>query len=361
MTSRYVVAIDGGTTNTRARVLEDGVAVLASSSVAVGARSTSGCPGGNDNLKHGTAEAVRAACLQAGIKTAEVSRVVASGMITCEAGLLEVPHVLAPAGVDDLAAAAQRMLIPEVWPEPITFVPGVKCMPFENEGHSVPSYEDLSRCDIMRGEESEAFGILRLTGVHGPVLLILPGSHTKFLYVDENDRIVASTTTLAGELASAVATSTLLSRSLESGVGADELDEKGALAGFDTAMRLGLSRALFVVRLLDRIASAPLAARRSFLWGAVIAADVLALEGDPLLGPLLSGRQGAVRLLVGGSAPLRRLFAMLLGHQYKARTGVQVDMLEQNVAERASAVGAALVAQAACALTPGKESCAVNG
>lgn len=355
MASRYVVAIDGGTTNTRARVLKDGLTVLASNSVAVGARSTSECPGGNDNLKRGTAEAISSACRQAGIAVAEVGGVVASGMITCEAGLLEVPHVLAPAGVNVLAAAAQQKLIPEVWPEPITFVPGVKCMPFEKDGHVVPSFEELSRCDIMRGEESETFGILHLTGVHGPVVLILPGSHTKFLYVDECDRIAASTTTLAGELASAVATSTLLSRSLESGVGADDLDEGAALAGFDTAMKLGLSRALFVVRLLDRIASASLAARRSFMWGAVIAADVLALEGDPLLGPLLSGRQGAIRLLIGGSAPLRRLFGMLLGYRYKMRTGVQVDMLEQNVAERASAVGAALIAQAACDLLLGKE------
>ena len=223
MSRRYVIAIDGGTTNTRARVLVDGKNVLASSSVPVGARSTSAAPGGCDNLKQGTAVAIRNALQQAGVHAFEVEQVVASGMITCEAGLLEVPHVSAPAGISDLTAGAKVQLIPEVWPDPIIFVPGVKYVPQRlaeaaaafaaapmsesASEQSLPhfSYEDLSVSDIMRGEESESFGILELTGTQGPLLLALPGSHSKYILIDHERRIVAFTTNLAGELASEVA------------------------------------------------------------------------------------------------------------------------------------------------------------
>ena len=362
MSRSYVVAIDGGTTNTRARVLADGNKVLASSSVAVGARSTSALPGGCDNLKQGTADAICSALRQAGIEASEVAQVVASGMITCEAGLLEVPHIPAPAGISDLTAAAKAKLIPEVWPEPIIFIPGVKCVPQGQEepapvlasGFALPrfSFEDLSISDMMRGEESESFGILELTGTQGPLLLALPGSHSKYILIDRERRIVASTSTLAGELAGAVASGTLLSRSLESGIALDDFRQPDALAGFEAAMQQGLTRALFMVRLLDRIAGAPLATRRSFLWGAIGAMDVMALLGNRAIRPYLTEQKHDFRMLIGGSLPLRQLFGFLM-HNWFGRNGeIGIEVLSSDVADQASAVGAALIAKPLIAAFP---------
>lgn len=368
MSRRYVIAIDGGTTNTRARVLADGIKVIASSSVRVGARSTSAAPGGCDNLKLGTAKAIRSALRQAGVAASEVAQVVASGMITCEAGLLEVPHISAPAGISDLTAAAKAMLIPEVWPEPIIFIPGIKFVPqrlteaaaaFALEVASGPatthfSFEDLSVSDMMRGEESESFGILELTGIQGPLLLALPGSHSKYILIDHEKKIVASTTTLAGELASAVASGTLLSRSLESGISLDDFREQDALAGFEAAMQQGLTRSLFMVRLLDRIAGAPLATRRSFLWGAIGAMDVMALLGNQAIRPYITEQKRNFRMLIGGSLPLRQLFGFLMHHWFGQSSGsrIKIEILPSSVADQASAVGAALIAKPLIATFP---------
>ena len=205
---------------------------------------------------------------------------------------------------------------------------------------------EIGAQDVMRGEETETLGILHLLGLNGPVLLALPGSHTKLLFVDSDKRISASVTTVAGELASAVASSTLLARSLETG-NLGELDEEAAAAGFDAARRHGLGRSLFLIRLLHLLAGTDVDQRRSFLWGALVGTDVLALEADSRLGPLARGEQGEVEVLLGGSNPLRTLFGTLLTRWAVSLPWVRVRVLTTEVVEHSSAVGAALVAVAA--------------
>lgn len=342
---RYVIAIDGGTTNTRARLVDmDGPTVVAVGRVAVGARNTG--TQGREGLEAGVAAVVESVLRKASVTPGEVREVVASGMITCEAGLLDVPHVLAPAGVAELARGTVRQRVPAVWPEPITFIPGVKCLGDAYRGGQPVPLEEIEDQDVMRGEEAETLGILHQLGLHGPVLLVLPGSHSKLLLVDGADRISASVTTVAGELASAVASSTLLARSLETG-NLGELNGEAAAAGFDAARRNGLGRSLFLIRLLHLLAGTDVDERKSFLWGALVGTDVLALEADARLGPLARGEQGGVEMLVGGSDPLRTLFGTLLTRWAVDFPQVRVRILSSEVVEQASAVGAALVAVAA--------------
>ena len=56
----------------------------------------------------------------------DVKRCVAYGMITSDMGLLEIPHVPAPASAADLRDAMRAQRFPEIAPFPIHFIPGVR-------------------------------------------------------------------------------------------------------------------------------------------------------------------------------------------------------------------------------------------
>src|SRR4029079_6114533 len=57
------------------------------------------------------------------------SRVLGAGMITSALGLMEIPHVTAPAGASELAAALRRCAFPDVTDLPVFLVPGLRCGP----------------------------------------------------------------------------------------------------------------------------------------------------------------------------------------------------------------------------------------
>src|SRR5262245_7541868 len=108
--SGSIVALDGGTTNTRARLVADGK-VTATARRTVGVRDTV--------FAHGTLplvtavrEAIDEVCAAAGGAKPEL--IVAAGMLTSEVGLSAVPHVEAPAGLDGLAQGARLLRMPDV-------------------------------------------------------------------------------------------------------------------------------------------------------------------------------------------------------------------------------------------------------
>ena len=74
-------------------------------------------------------------------------------MITSNVGLTEVPHIEAPAGLEDFAAAVRAVLIPEVFELPIHFIPGLK-------NSNAVDMDTLESMDIMRGEGDRGTGLL---------------------------------------------------------------------------------------------------------------------------------------------------------------------------------------------------------
>ncbi len=118
------LTIDTGTTNTRVTVLKDG-ALLAQAKSETGVR-VSAIDGDNHRLKQAVRQCLDEALDRAGIGWDQVCGVAASGMITSNVGLCEIPHCTAPAGAAELAAAIQSVSMPEICPLPIAFIPGVK-------------------------------------------------------------------------------------------------------------------------------------------------------------------------------------------------------------------------------------------
>jgi 2-dehydro-3-deoxygalactonokinase len=260
--------------------------------------------------------------------------IVAAGMLSSEVGLTTVPHVVAPADLDDLARGAALRGLPAIAARPILFVPGVRTP-------AATGRDGWASADVMRGEECETLGAWMILAEQAAApskgrpthAFLWPGSHTKLVEVDPAGRIVRSHTTLAGELTQALARHTLLAASLPEEL-PDNPDPEAAAAGTRLVEREGLGRAAFLVRIAALTGSLTPEQRAAFWLGAVVADDVSHLARHAILqaGPLV---------WVGGRQPLRDLYVARLAE--RLRTPVRA--LDDVTAERASAVGAVAVAQ----------------
>jgi len=327
---RRAIALDGGTTNTRARLVRDGE-IVATARREVGVRDTVL----SDRASAGRLfDAVRETIVEVagGDISDDADLIVAAGMLTSEVGLVTVPHALAPAGLSELAHAVVVRTIPEIGPWPIHFVPGIR-----TPAEAGP--DGWMRADLMRGEECETLGALsqlsRL-GLRdaGPEerAFVWPGSHTKLVEVDHLGRITRSQTSLAGEFLQAIARHTLIAASLPSRF-PESLDIDAAEAGARAVDDQGLERAAFLVRIAALEGVMDVDQRASFWVGAVVADDISRLTRHPILA---SSRP----VWVGGRQPLRRLYAHWLGRSHRG----PVNPLDDTLAEAASAVGALEIA-----------------
>lgn len=300
-----VLYIDGGTTRTRAwaAVRDD---ILATESVTIGARDAA-----RESTSEHLAEALRQmvarvtrTCRDRGASGPAVG--VAAGMITSGQGLVEVPHVEAPAGAEELARGAVEQGAGD-FGLPLVLVPGIR------SGPPTTDRDDVGDTDIMRGEEVLALGLVSLGLLAGGGLLLSLGSHWKALRVDGHGRVAASVSTLGGELVSASGTHTILASSL-SPEWPTVLSPEWVEAGASRARRDGLPRALYCVRLLDQRAPSTPDERRSFLVGAVMAAceDVLLPGDDPAGRPVVLAGPVAVATAWAQLARERQMAPVIL-------------------------------------------------
>ncbi|GAB7129142.1 2-dehydro-3-deoxygalactonokinase [Silvimonas sp. JCM 19000] len=316
----HILTIDTGTTNTRVTVWRDQQA-LCQAARQVGVRDTA-ISGSPVALQNGVRQTIAAALDDARLEMAQIDLVLGSGMITSNVGLHEVPHVLAPAGRAALAAAMVQAHIPEVCAPPVWFVPGVRNR-VENIG-----LHNVEAMDMMRGEEVETIGLVRRLGIDKPTVIVLPGSHSKFVHLDENACISGCVTTLAGELLHVITHNTILAGSLDSDF-ADEIDTEMLLAGARSAGKIGLGRACFTVRILDQFTIYERNARANFLLGAVLGADLLTLKNSSAF-RMTPGTQ----FVVTGKAMLREALALLVKHDdfFSGDIVVTTDEQQSNLA-----------------------------
>ena len=230
-----IIAIDGGTTNTRLTLIENR-RIIARVKRRVGARDS---VSGGDRLREAVKDGIRELLYTNKLDETEIQLVALSGMIGSENGLAAIPHVTSPAGLPELRRATIRMSFPDITSLPLFFIPGVKT--FAN------GETDLSAMDIMRGEETEIVGILGLQSPKLPALIIMPGSHFKYVDIDSSGKIAGFRTTLSGELIRAAAENTILQSSLR-GVYPASLDPDCLRDGYEYARCHGIGEALFKIR-----------------------------------------------------------------------------------------------------------------
>ena len=318
----WTLVIDGGSSNTRA-VLVRGGEPAAVEQVPVGVRD-SAVGGRREVVARAAAQAAAAVLKRLQLEPADVRRWCGCGMLTSNLGLQEVPHLVAPVGMQDLARGAVRVVC-SAWPyPPLTLIPGVRTGPDEGNPFG----------EMMRGEECETFGLLAQMGLEPPAVCLLPGSHNKLVRIDRQGRIEAVWTSLAGEATRSLAEHTVLAGSMPPEGLPVEPDAHWLDRGVQLG-RKGLLHAAFCVRAAQVLAGADANQCASLLIGAVVGSDVREM--------LEAGRiREADVVVVGGADPLRRLYAGEL-----ARRGVRAKAAPAQAAAWASATGAAGIIQLA--------------
>lgn len=265
--------LDCGTTNTRVYIIGKNDAIVAFGDRKVGVRDTS-ITGSKDALRNGVTELFFEVLRNNAIDEKEVAFVVASGMITSEIGLMEIPHLVAPVGLHDLTAGVVRTEDPGILPigRPVYFIRGIRNNYPPNAGIA-----DLRVIDFMRGEEVQCMGVLANTVVKTPCSIVALSSHTKVMYIDAERRVVASNTTISGQLYEALLSSTNIGKSIIPTLG----EEPGGYTfeqiidvAIDCVDKAGLGRTFLMPRFMQVLLNTDSNERTAFV-NAVIAVDDL--------------------------------------------------------------------------------------
>lgn len=246
------ITIDGGTTNTRISLVSD-YKIMQTIKISMGAGA---CVSGTTALKNGIRSSIKKLLEENHIDEKSVDRIIASGMITSEYGLCPLEHITIPAGITELHNTMYETVLEDVSEIPFVFIRGVKMLG-----------ETLDKTDVMRGEETELIGILK----EGNGVYVLPGSHSKIIYV-VNNKISEFSTMMTGEMIAALSQNTLLKASvdLEKSNAVDEYVFKG----YEYCSENGINMALFKVRVLDTIFKCSKDEIYSFFMGVVLCDEI---------------------------------------------------------------------------------------
>ncbi|MEO8360163.1 MAG: 2-dehydro-3-deoxygalactonokinase [Vicinamibacteria bacterium] len=280
--------LDAGSTNTRGWLVRDRH-ILSRATASIGVR---------DSAREGSTARLRSEIARLIAELSAIHspvRVMAAGMITSSLGVKEVPHLVAPAGLEAFSKGLAKIEEADVTTLPMYFVPGVRT------GTAEMSALDT---DIMRGEETLALGLLACGQVPPGGAFLNAGSHWKLISINRAGEVAGSRTTLGGEVVHAVQTTTILASALPTGP-LSELVEDAVRAGADAVRTHGLLRTLFGIRLMEQRGEHHPEWRFSFGLGAFVASDLDALlaEGVVRLGD---------RLAITGPGAVPQVWAMLL-------------------------------------------------
>ena len=156
---------------------------------------------------------------------------------------------------------------------------------------------------MIRGEEVEVFGILEEIKVNEPVLVILPGSHNKFIEVD-NRNIVDLLTTMSGEIYDVMTKYTILKTSVDEKF-ADKIEKKYLMLGNKIGRKYGINQGSFMLRGLDLSEKLTINEKSNYLLGLVLSEDISSLEKNGYL------KKYKKLIIAGGNIIAKGLFELL--------------------------------------------------
>ena len=184
---------------------------------------------------------------------------VLGGMVGSTIGWHEVPYLQCPARAEAVAGAALRF---EAGGRAIAIVPGLRCI------------ARTGAPDVMRGEETQILGALRLDPklAQGRHIFCMPGTHAKWVEVQDG-AVIQFQTALSGELFELLRKHSVLARD------GGEVDggSEGFALGLDFARvnrEADLLHLLFSARARVVTGEMPKAQAASYLSGLVVGTDV---------------------------------------------------------------------------------------
>jgi 2-dehydro-3-deoxygalactonokinase len=197
------------------------------------------------------------------------NHVLLSGTIGSRQGWKETPYLPCPADAAQVAAALVDIEFD--WGQ-VKLVPGVSAV------------DDVGVADVMRGEETQVFGVL--TAMGGSGLACVPGTHSKWVRV-EDSRIVGFSTHMTQETFGALRGYTVLGRRMREGPADGAPFDAGVQRAGDPG---GLLHHIFGARSLVLAGSLPETEVAAYLSGILIGHEVRSA---------LAGRRGQVVHVVG--------------------------------------------------------------
>lgn len=269
--------IDCGTTMTRIYIINEEKKIIASGRKKVGVRDTS-ITGSRDALRNGVTELFFQILEDNSIPQEQVEFAIASGMITSEIGLIEIPHLVAPVGIRELTDGILKVEDPSVLPigRPVYFVRGIR------NDYPIPAKaQDLRQVDFMRGEEVQCIGIMASRNIPRPGNIVALSSHTKIMYINEQGQITASSTTISGQFFEAILNSTNIGKSITHVEGEEAGGysyEKLIQIATDCVRHAGLGRTCLMPRFLQVLMKTNSQERETFLDAAIAADDLNAFH-----------------------------------------------------------------------------------
>jgi 2-dehydro-3-deoxygalactonokinase len=177
--------------------------------------------------------------------------------------------------------------------------------------------------EILRGEETEAIGLLHDFPSVEKCLLILPGTHSKHLQVEDGE-IKAFTTFMTGELFDVLGRHSILRATIDLGA-VREPNFSAFDAGVRQALDRGLAASIFKARTRGVLKNMSSAENTWFLSGVLVGAEVASVQADS-------------NLLIGGARGLRGLYARAFGQRPEARCAELPDELVYMAVPRAHAL-----------------------
>jgi 2-dehydro-3-deoxygalactonokinase len=224
----------------------------------------------------------------------------ASGMVGSNVGWVDVPYAACPANLADVAAVAVGTRFDGT---SVTIVPGLTCHREADGG-----------VDILRGEETELFGLAALQGVADGVVA-LPGTHTKWVRIRQG-KAVDFLTSMSGEIFDRLTAQGLLASVVEGEASDGDAFRRNARQAAER--KLGLGALLFGIRAKVIRGELPRADAASALRGLLIGSDIAdALAMFPAL--------GAAPIPLIGNGPLSRLYAAALSSMNVATVLIEAD------------------------------------
>ncbi len=247
-------------------------------------------------------------CQKAGNSEAAM-QVVVSGMASSSIGWVELPYAQLPFFLDGSSAVTKSIFLKTHQERELSvlLVSGVQ-----------------SEDDVMRGEETEVVGLFSQDGVHSlspESWLILPGTHSKHICIDEG-KIVAFRTFLTGELFDLLCRHSILSQSVSlTSVSLEGEKEVSFCEGLKAAQDIGLSSGLFRVRTNTLLKQVTAERNTAFLSGLLIGCEILG-------SPAMQTTDSSHPICVDGRTHLSVLYEKALSFLIPDRQIISIDLAD---------------------------------
>lgn len=239
---KYLLSCDWGTTSFRLRLIERADSTLAGevlSQTGIGQTYNLWKSRENDGLmrdeffRQQLKEHIDALARQVGFSLDGIT-IVMSGMASSSIGMQEIPYANLPFALDGSGVLMQHFGTQPDFPFEIMLVSGVR-----------------SDHDVMRGEETQLIGLVETAGLpdDGDAIFIFPGTHSKHMYV-KNNQLVDFKTYMTGEVFNLMTRHSILKDSIalnaSDGFSAEHIE--AYKAGVREAVAANILNALFTVR-----------------------------------------------------------------------------------------------------------------